>query len=97
MTRFDKLTILIILSIYIMGCAMTTTYGGRPKQDVFDPDMYAFTIFYNAYSSSYDIEQKAKEEIKEFMIEEGYSNFECVNVHCPSHILKCTYECKFFK
>jgi len=87
----------ILFSIYLIvlfGCAATATYGVKPQQDIFDKDMYAFTIFYNAYSTSYDIEKRLKEEIKTFMEVESYSSFEVVNVHCGG-LSKCIYEVKF--
>lgn len=89
--------ICIILSFVwlVVGCSITTTYGVKPKEDVFEEDKYAFTIFYNAWSSSYDVDVRAKQEIKQFMEGEGYKYFDISNIRRSPSSGRDIYEVKF--
>jgi len=93
----NLLTVLLLgtATVLIAGCGITTTYGVRPKQDAFEKDRYAFTIFYNAFATSFDVDARAKKEFKEFMEREGYRHFEVVNIHTHPSLGRNVYEVQF--
>jgi len=88
------------ISLFVVGgCAITTTYGKSPKQDILDRDVFTFKIFYNSFANRRDIELKAREEIKKFMDEYGYENYAVQNIECGLNWdlnRKCTYQVKFY-
>lgn len=84
-----------LLIVGSLGCAMATSYGVKPKRDVLEPDLYAFTIYFNAFAMAYDIEQKAKRQISDFMRQEGYQSFTIENRDCSGAGGKCIYEVRF--
>ncbi len=89
------------ISLFVVGgCAITTTYGKSPKQDIVDRDVFTFKIFYNSFANQQDIDLKAKEEIKKFMDEHGYEDDALQNFKCGYNIVRwssyCTYQVKFY-
>lgn len=88
--------VLVGLVLGISACALTTSYGVKPKQDVVDPGVYAFFVYYNNFSSKYDIKQNALEQINNFMVLEDYKRFDILNVEMAP-TTKAIYEVKFYR
>lgn len=90
-----SLVLFIIIASAGVGCAITTTYGVEPKQDTFDPDIYTFTVFYNAFSSEEDVAKNANKQIEEFIGRQDYVDSKIVNVSQEGG--KSLYEVKFYR
>lgn len=91
-----NLIVLGVLLLAVSSCALTTSYGVKPKQDTADPDVYAFFVYYNNFASKYDIKQSALEQIRNFMVLEDYKRFEILNVEMAP-TTKAIYEVKFYR
>ena len=84
--------LLVFLNV---GCAITTTYGVKPEQDSFDPDVYTFTVYYNMFSGEEDIAKNANKQIEKFISEHDYVDSKIMNVSVESG--KSLYEVKFYR
>lgn len=95
-SKFKSLLILsVIVLLGLAGCAITTTYGVDPKPDPLNNNIYAFTVFYNEYTTQYDVDIKAKKLIADFMAEHNYQYFRVANVSGGGAASKMIYEVEF--
>lgn len=84
-----------LLILVLLGCAITTTYGVKPKRSPLHPDVYSFTVFYNAYTTRYDCDKKAEQLIAAFLEERDYSYYRLLNVVDNSMTWRIVYEVEF--
>lgn len=91
----QRSVICVILVFFGAGCAITTTYGVKPEQDSFDPDVYTFTVYYNMFSGEEDIAKNANKQIEKFISEHDYVDHKIMNVSAESG--KSLYEVKFYR
>jgi len=75
---------------------MTTSYGVKPKQDVFNKAVYGFTVYYNNFASDYDVRRDAELQIKSFMKTHNYSRFKILRVD-RGPTTKAVYEVRFYR
>ena len=80
------------------GCAVITSYGAKPAQDISDKDIYSFTVYYNQFAGSEAIRQYVVEHIEDFMAEQAYLSYKILERYSPSAVvLKVVYKVKFWR
>ena len=92
---FQRISLILVVCLHV-GCATSSSYDVKPVRDTHDPDQYAFTVYYPPYSSSYTVSKQAEKQIRNFISESEYSDFEVIDVtRWP--VGKALYRVKFYK
>lgn len=91
----QKIILGITLMLALFGCAVTTTLGSRPKPVPLHDHMFSFKIYYNMYTTRYDLDKKANELIADFMKKQGYSHYRIANVQDYGVGTKIVYDVEF--
>jgi len=86
---------LTLTLVALFSCAATTTFGAKPKPLPLRDNAYSFKIYYNMYTTKYDLDQKANELISNFMNENGFVCHRITNVQDYGIGTKIIYEVEF--
>jgi hypothetical protein len=80
----------------MVGCAIVTSYGKKPEQDVSDKDTYSFSVYANQFATKEHIGQFAVKQIEEFMAEHGYVSYRILERYMPTSVIQpVIYKVKF--
>ena len=91
-------SIMILCLALVAGCAVVTTYGVKPKQDISAKDTYSFSVYPNHFANLKYINQFAVGEIEKFMAENGYVSYQILERYQNSSVVTpIIYKVKFSK
>jgi hypothetical protein len=89
-------SITILTLLFLVSCSVVTTYGKSPKPYKGKNYTYTFEIYYNAYASKRDCDQKAEQVIENFKDKNNYSSYKIINSYeSPSILSSYIYTVKF--
>lgn len=89
--------VLLLLSASLVACAHVTTWGGDFEPIPEEDHQYSLKLFPNAFATSEDVEEKAKEFITEFMERNSYEDYEILSIGRGEWIESYEYTLKFYE
>lgn len=96
-------TLLCAFLLALSACGTTTTrylsiatdWGSGPEVDPSDPNLYTFTVWFNAFSTAYDIEENLNRQISNLIDQGSYKSSQVLGRECNTFLLRCTYRVAF--